>query len=54
VTVTFANQGGKTRLTLRSVFPSAAERDKVVREYGAIEGGKQTLDRLAEHLAKLG
>jgi uncharacterized protein YndB with AHSA1/START domain len=53
VTVTFANQGGKTRLTMRSVFASAAQRDKVVREYGAIEGGNQTLDRLTEHLAKM-
>ncbi|MDB6090242.1 MAG: hypothetical protein JWN85_3026 [Gammaproteobacteria bacterium] len=54
VTVTFANQDGKTRLTLRSVCASAAERDKVVKEYGAIEGGNQTLDRLAEHLARMG
>jgi len=25
----------------------------VVEDYGAIEGGKQTLDRLAEHLSKM-
>jgi uncharacterized protein YndB with AHSA1/START domain len=53
VTVTFADQGGKTTLTMRSLFASAEERDKVVKEYGAIEGGNQTLDRLAEHLARL-
>jgi uncharacterized protein YndB with AHSA1/START domain len=53
VTVTFDKQGKKTKLTMRSLFPSAAERDKVVREHGAIEGGNQTLDRLAEHLAKM-
>jgi hypothetical protein len=35
------------------VFPSASERDRVVREFGAIEGGKQTLERLHEHLAKM-
>jgi uncharacterized protein YndB with AHSA1/START domain len=51
VTVTFADQGGKTKLTMRSVFKSAAERDEVVTKYHAIEGGNQTLDRLAEHLA---
>jgi uncharacterized protein YndB with AHSA1/START domain len=51
VTVTFTDQDGKTRLTMRSLFASAEERDKVVKEYGAIEGGNQTLDRLAEHLA---
>jgi uncharacterized protein YndB with AHSA1/START domain len=53
VTVTFAAQGKQTRLTMRMVFPSAAERDRVVKEYGAIEGGKQTLARLADYLAKL-
>jgi uncharacterized protein YndB with AHSA1/START domain len=51
VTVTFEWSGGKTRVTLRMVFPTAAERDRVAREYGAEEGGKQTLARLAEHLA---
>ena len=28
-----------------------ADRDKVVKEYGAIEGGKQTLEKLGEYLA---
>lgn len=51
VTVIFAEQEGKTRLTLRSLFASAEERDKVV-EFGAIEGGSETLDRLAEYLRK--
>ncbi len=52
VTTTFAEPGNKTELTMRSVFPSAAARDKVVKDYGAIEGGNQTLDRLEEWLAK--
>lgn len=51
VTVTFEEQDGNTRLTMRSLFQSAAARDKVVKEFHAIEGGNQTLDRLAEHLA---
>jgi uncharacterized protein YndB with AHSA1/START domain len=42
---------GRTRVTGRMVFPTAEARDTVVREYGAIEGGKQTLARLAAHLA---
>ncbi|HEX4342172.1 MAG TPA: SRPBCC family protein, partial [Verrucomicrobiae bacterium] len=37
----------------RNVFPTAAARDFVVKEYGAIEGGKQTLERLSEHLPKM-
>ena len=41
---------GKTRVTIRMVFPSATERDRVVNEFGAIEGGKQCLERLGEHL----
>jgi hypothetical protein len=39
---------------MRAVFPTPAERDRVVKEYGAIEGGKQTLERLAEHLVTMG
>jgi uncharacterized protein YndB with AHSA1/START domain len=35
------------------VFPSAADRDRVVKEYGAVEGAKQTLTRLGEHLEAL-
>jgi len=42
--------GGKTKVTIRMVFPSAAERERIVEEFGAIEGGKQTLERLGEHL----
>jgi uncharacterized protein YndB with AHSA1/START domain len=53
VTVTFTEQGGKTKLTMRMLFGSTEERDKVVKEFGAIEGGNQTLDRLEEHLAKM-
>lgn len=51
VTVTFNEQGGKTEVTLRMLFKSAAGRDKII-QLGAIEGAHQTLDRLAEYLAK--
>jgi uncharacterized protein YndB with AHSA1/START domain len=50
VTVTFAEERGRTRLTMRMVFPTAAAREQVVREFGAIEGGLQHLDRLVEYL----
>ncbi len=52
VTVTFAEEGGKTRLDMRSVFPSAKARDYVVKNYGAVEGMHQTLARLKEYLTK--
>ena len=53
VTVTFAEQAGKTNLKMLSIFRSAAARDKVIKEYGAIEGANQTLDCLEELLSKL-
>jgi uncharacterized protein YndB with AHSA1/START domain len=43
----------KTRVSIRMVFPSVAERDFVVKEFGAIEGGQQTLERLEEYLPKM-
>jgi uncharacterized protein YndB with AHSA1/START domain len=45
--------GKKTRVTMRMAFPSAAERNLIAKEYGAVEGAKQTLERLGEHLAKI-
>jgi len=33
------------------VFPSVAERDHVVREFHAVEGGQQTIQRLADYVA---
>ncbi len=39
-----------TRLTICMAFVSASDRDRVAQEYGVIEGGKQTLERLEEHL----
>ena len=53
-TWTFEDAGvGKTRLTLRQRFSSPDQRDFVVKEFGAIEGGKQTFERLAEYLPKI-
>jgi uncharacterized protein YndB with AHSA1/START domain len=54
VTVTFEDLGGKTRLTMRMVFPSVAEHDRVAEKYGAVEGAKQTLERLAGYLPRIG
>jgi uncharacterized protein YndB with AHSA1/START domain len=51
-TVTFVPEDGKTRVTLRAVFPTAAERDRVVKEHGAIEGGKQTLAHLDQYVSE--
>jgi uncharacterized protein YndB with AHSA1/START domain len=50
-TVTFDDLGDKTRITMQMDFPSAAERDRVIKEYGADKGLVQTLARLAEYVA---
>lgn len=50
-TVTFEElERNLTRVTLHATFPSTAERDRVVKEYGAAEGAKQTLNRLADYV----
>ena len=49
VTVTFSDKGGNTEVTMASLFPSVAARDAVLK-FGALEGGGQTLDRLAAYL----
>jgi uncharacterized protein YndB with AHSA1/START domain len=45
-----ALEPGKTKVTMQMIFPTANDRDTVVKAYGAIEGGKQTLQRLSEYL----
>lgn len=51
VTATFEAEGGGTRVTLRMVTASPEVRARMV-EFGAVEGGNQTLRRLAEYLAQ--
>ena len=53
-TVTFDDLGSKTRLTMHGVFPSVAERDRVIAQYGADKGMVETMVRLAEYLATMG
>jgi hypothetical protein len=50
-TVIFEDLGGRTRMTWRGDFPSAAERDRVIREYGAAQGLEQTMARLDDFVA---
>lgn len=50
VTITFDSQSdGKTVVTLRQLHPSKARRQMVI-DFGAVELGYQTLDKLAQHL----
>ena len=50
-TVIFEDLGGTTRMTWRGDFPSAAERDRVNREYGAAAGLMQTMERLGAYVS---
>ncbi|MCK6473272.1 MAG: SRPBCC domain-containing protein [Planctomycetes bacterium] len=43
----------RTRVTLRLLLPSAKAREHVVKNFGAIEGGKQCLCNFAKFVAKL-
>jgi uncharacterized protein YndB with AHSA1/START domain len=52
-TVTFVERGPATEVTMRAVFKTRQQRDEVVERYGAIEGGKQTLGRLAAYIEQL-
>jgi len=50
VTVTFEEEDGKTRVTMKSLFRTAKQLNHVVEKYGAIEGGKQHLANLEEYV----
>jgi uncharacterized protein YndB with AHSA1/START domain len=50
VRVNFEDLGGKTKLTMRMIFPTAAERDRIIKEYGADKGLTQTLARLETYV----
>ncbi|HTZ21855.1 MAG TPA: SRPBCC family protein [Opitutaceae bacterium] len=46
-------EAAQTRLTVCLACTSAADRDRLVGEYRALEGGTQTLERLGDYLAKI-
>ncbi len=54
MTWTFEAMGNQTRVTIRQVYASAEERDRMAKEVHAIEGGNQTLARLDEYVAQPG
>lgn len=52
-TVTFADQDGRTEITLRALLKSRAQRDYLVENYRAVEGGRETLERLEAYLREV-
>jgi uncharacterized protein YndB with AHSA1/START domain len=51
--ITLEPHGDQTRITWHLVFGSVAERDHVAREFGAVEGGQQTVGRLSAYVVEL-
>jgi uncharacterized protein YndB with AHSA1/START domain len=50
--LTFAPDGAVTRIEMRTVFPTKGLRDEAVEKYHAIEGGQQTLSKLAVYVTE--
>jgi uncharacterized protein YndB with AHSA1/START domain len=53
MTVTFATQGDQTKIDVQMLFATAAQREQTIREFGAEEGLKQTVGRLANLVESL-
>ena len=51
--LTFESTGERTRIAMRTVFPTRELRDQAVEKYHAVEGGEQTLSHLAAYVAGL-
>lgn len=47
----FEPHGAATQVVLRTIFPSRQLRDRAVEKYHAVEGGEQTLGKLAAYVA---
>jgi len=53
VTVSFEDDGDNTKITMKMVFETSEELERVKKEFGAVEGLRQTLSRLGEYLLQL-
>jgi len=53
VTVIFSDEAGKTRLDMCMLLATVEMRERVVREFGALEGAQQNLERLAAYLRQM-
>lgn len=50
--IVFEAVGEDTRIEMRTVFPTAKQRDEAVERFGAVEGGRQTLRSLADYVER--
>jgi uncharacterized protein YndB with AHSA1/START domain len=52
--VVFEDLGNRTRIVWRADFPSADERNRLIKDYGAGEGLLQTMGRLDDYVSGIG
>jgi uncharacterized protein YndB with AHSA1/START domain len=52
-TLAFEPHGTATRIVMRTVFPTKQLRDQAAEQYHAIEGGEQTLSKLAAYIGEI-
>jgi len=50
--LTFEDEGEATRIEMRTVFTTKEQRDTAVEKYHAVEGGRQTLSKLAAYVTE--
>lgn len=48
--ITFEQDGAATRIRMRTLFPTKAQRDEAAEKFRAVESGMQTLGKLAEYI----
>jgi uncharacterized protein YndB with AHSA1/START domain len=53
VVVTFVPDGARTRLSIHMTYRDAESMKTAVERYGVLEGGVQTLERIAEYLSEV-
>src|SRR6476646_8772770 len=51
--LTFAPEGEATRIEMRTVFPTREMRDQAIEKSHAVEGGQQTLSKLAAYVTEI-
>jgi uncharacterized protein YndB with AHSA1/START domain len=51
--LTFAPEGAATRIEMWTAFPTKELRDEAVEKYHAVEGGQQTLGKLAAYVTAI-
>jgi uncharacterized protein YndB with AHSA1/START domain len=52
-TVTFVDRGNATDVTLSALFKTKEQRAEAIERFGAVEGGNQTLGRLAAYITTI-